>query len=447
MIKHLAREGVPKSQIAARLGISRQTVYNHLEREAPFPKPRRGRASKLDAFKGYVRSRLEAFDLPATTLFIEIQKRGYRGGITILREFVRSTKQEICRRITERFETVPGQQAQIDWGECGTIELQGERKRLYCFVFVLGYSRLMYARFTTSTKTAVLLGCLQDALRTLGVPKEILVDNMKQAVLEHDVSAGTVRWNPPFLDFCEHFGFLPLASPPYWPRVKGKVERGVGYVKRSFLEGRSFTDLADLNRQLELWLDQVANVRIHGTTGERPAERYHREEERALRPAAAVAAYDTRPLEVRQVPSDSHISYGGVRYSVHPKAQGRTVQVRADGEGAGERFRVYLAGECVAEHVRRPKGSGRITLPEHAEAIRRLTRGSGQAHALAARRGREPRFEQAERPEQELAAAALEQLRRTAPAVEERSLALFEGILEAATSSSRPNSAQLQEVA
>jgi len=433
MIKHLAREGVPKSRIAAQMGVSRQTVYNQLKHEGAVPKPRPERTSKLDAFKAYLRSRLESFDLPATTLLAEIRQRGYRGGITILREFVRSTKQQICRRVTERFETVPGQQAQIDWGECGTIVVGGQRRRLYCFVFVLGYSRMMYARFTTSTRTAVLLGCLQQALRALGIPKEILVDNMKQAVEEHDARTGTVRWNRQFLGFCEHFGFLPLASPPYWPRVKGKVERGVGYVKRSFLEGRSFTDLHDLNQQLEAWLDAVANVRIHGTTGERPAERYGRDEARALRAAPAVPAYDTRPLEVRQVPSDCHISYGGVRYSVDPKAARRVVHVRAEGEDVGDTFTVYLAGEVVAHHVRRPKGTGRVTLPEHAEAIRRLTRGSAAAQAHAARRGKQPRFEQTEQATHEGAAtAALERLRRAAPEVEVRSLALFDALLLAA---------------
>ena len=224
-IKFLAEEGVSKKGIAERLGVSRQTVYNHLNRKKgePFPKPRPGRPSLLDPFKKYIEARLERFDLPATVLFEEIRKDGYQGGLTILRDFVRPLKQELVRRVTERFETLPGQQAQIDWGECGTIEVGGERKRLYVFVMVLGYSRMMYARFTTSTKLPVLLTCLARAFDVLGIPKEILVDNMKQAVDQHDVTTGTVRWNKGFLDFAEHHGFLPVASPPYWPRVKGSA--------------------------------------------------------------------------------------------------------------------------------------------------------------------------------------------------------------------------------
>ena len=114
---------------------------------------------------------------------------------------------------------------------------------------------------------------------------------------QHDVTTGTVRWNRSFLDFAEHHEFLPAACPPYWPRAKGKVERGVGYVKKSFLEGRSFTDLSD---QVDAWVDTVANVRIHGTTGARPIDRYAKEAP-ALCPFASVPAYDTRPVELRVV--------------------------------------------------------------------------------------------------------------------------------------------------
>jgi len=232
-IKFLARQGMQKTKIANRFGISRQTVYNHLNRTEPFPKPRTRRPSKLDPFRDYIRARLEKFDLPATTLLRELRGRGYNGGLTILRDFVRPLKVEFVRRVTERFETLPGQQAQIDWGECGMITVDGERRKLYAFVMVLGYSRMMDARFTTSTRLPVLLACLSRAFQMLGLPAELLVDNMKQAVDQHDVTTGTVRWNSQFLDFVEHFGVLPVASPPYWPRVKGKVERGVGYLKHS----------------------------------------------------------------------------------------------------------------------------------------------------------------------------------------------------------------------
>lgn len=110
------------------------------------------RPSKLDAFKGYVADRLAEFDLPATVLLREIRERGYAGGITIPKEFVREHKSAYVQQVVERFKTLPGQQAQLDWGECGTILEKGVRKKLYAFVFVLGYSRVMFARFATSMR-------------------------------------------------------------------------------------------------------------------------------------------------------------------------------------------------------------------------------------------------------------------------------------------------------
>jgi len=417
-IKFLAREGVKKAHIAQRLGISRQTVYNHLKRDTPVPQPRAPRGSKLDAFKAYIRHRLESFDLPATVLHRELVEKGYEGGLTILREFIRPLKAEFTRRVTERFETRPGQQAQLDWGECGQIWEDGQWKPLYVFVLVLGYSRMLYAHFTTSMKLPVLLRCLQQALGVLGIPREILVDNMKQAVDQHDVHTGTVRWNPTFLAFAQHYGFLPVACPPYWPRVKGKVERGVGYIKSSFLEGRTVTDLADLNHQLQVWLDTVANVRVHGTTGARPIDRFAPEQAH-LAPRAARPALDVRPLEHRQVAADSHIHYQGVPYSVDPRAVGQTVTVRADEARIGAPFAVYLGGICVARHTRRPAGHGRVTLPEHQAAIRRYSR-SGEARPGRSRR-KTPRF--AQQPVVDFVQTLLPQL---APCVESASLATYD---------------------
>lgn len=245
--------------------------------------------------------------------------------------------------------------------------VDGTRRKLYLFAFVLGYSRMLFARFTTSTKQHVLHGCLQHAFESVGIPAELLVDNMKQAVDAHTKEG--VRFNRRFLDFCEHYGVTPFAAPPYWPRAKGKVERGVGYVKGSFLEGRCFTDLGDLNRQLDCWLDGTANVRIHGTTGERPCERWQWEQ-KELRAYERVPAYDTRPVEVRKVMRDSYICYGRVFYSVDPVAVGQTVVVKAAGERIGDPFEVYLGSQLVASHRLKPSRSPRVTDPEHEGKIR-----------------------------------------------------------------------------
>lgn len=224
---------------------------------------------------------------------------------------------------------------------------------------------------------------------------------MKQCVDRHDVTTGTVHWAPAFLDFAEHYGVLPVASPPYWPRVKGKVERGVGYIKRSFLEGRTLADLDDLNAQLTYWLATVANARVHGTTKAIPAVRFA-EEQSVLGQARLVPVYDTRPIELRVAALDCHVSYRGVRYSVAPLAAGHTVTIRAS-------------------------GTPDVTLPAHAAAVRALTRGQSSA---ARRPGQHrPHFLQASVDRMPVETrAALDAIRRLAPVVETRTLAVYEAV-------------------
>jgi len=389
-------------------------VYNHLkepEMGSPGAIPR---PSKLDAYKDYLRSRLEQFDLPATVLLREIREQGYTGAATILKEFIRPIKSKKLKRLTERFETQPGRQAQVDWGECGLIQLQGVRRKLYVFVFLLGFSRMLFVKFTTSTRRAVLHQCLQEAFERLGIPEELLIDNMKQAVEAHTKEG--VRYAGEFLDFCEHYDVLPVATPPYWPQAKGKVERGVGYVKHSFLEGRSFTDLADLNQQVAQWLDSVANLRVHGTTGRVPAEAYLQERLR-LRAYGAAPRFDTRPAEVRKVHLDAHVRFENVFYSVDPQAVGRSVVVKAAGEAVGDLIEVLLGDQVVATHRRAPQGTLRVTLPEHERKIRALTRAEGTLI-----RGRRVQYTQRLAPEGLLAAS---------PEVQTRSLQLYEALLSA----------------
>jgi transposase len=380
LIRHYVENGETKTRVAQRLGICRQTVYNHLQRQE---KPRAKRASKLDPFKEYIDSRLEEFSIPATVLLGELRERGYDGGITILKDYIHDLRKRQVARVTRRFETEPGRQAQIDWGECGSIAVDGVRRKLSVFVFVLGFSRMLFARFTTSTRSEVLQRCMAEAFAQLGICREIVVDNMKQAVLSN-TPAG-VRFAPKFLDFCEHYEVRPVATPPYWPRAKGKVERGVGYIKQSFLEGRSFTDLRDLNQQLDHWLETVANVRLHGTTARIPAEVWQ-EESLSLRPYASLPRYDTRASHLRKVHSDSYMRYEGVFYSVDLSAVGKTVVVRPSGEHVGDLLEVYLGEDLVAAHRRADRRrTRRVTLEEHQQKITAATKGRRGVRGRAVR--------------------------------------------------------------
>ena len=410
------KEGLSKTEIARRLGRSRQTIYNWIENGAP-DKSRANRPSKLDPYKTYIEGRLETFDLPATVLLREIRKKGYTGGITILREFVATIKNRQVRRLVDRFETEPGRQAQLDWASCGTILHEGRRRRLSLLILVLGYSRLIWGRFVVSERRPVMLELLEDAFREIGgVSKEVLIDNMKQAVEVARTADSPARLQLEFGSFADHWGFEAVACPPYWPRAKGKVERAVSYVKRSFLEGRSFETLEDLNGQLRAWLADTANVRIHGTTGERPVDRLAEDLKNML--PVQKRAFPASQSFHRLVDQDGRLSYGGVRYSVDPSIlSGRRGEPVTLTVSTDDRIRIHHNGDLVGEHVRMPSGSPPQDDPLHEQARRRLR----EAPRFEKPRGKTPRFDQTE-------SVDLQALVNSAPRVESRPLATYEGM-------------------
>lgn len=411
----LLREGVHKAEVARRLGLSRQTIYNWLKQGIEKAKEI-ARESKLDPFKSYIENRLERFDVPASVLLEEIRRQGYDGGITILRDYVAAIKDRHVQRVVDRFETEPGRQAQVDWASCGTIVHQGRRRRLSLLVVVLGYSRVIWAQFVVSERRPVLLELLETAFRQIGgIPRELLFDNLKQVVASPRRQDRVAEIQPGFAAFSDHWGFAPIISPPYWPRAKGKVERAIQYIKTSFLEGRSFTDLDDLNAQLRCWLAEVANVRIHATTKERPVDRL------AADLAAMLPIGDTTPFPAvtvaeRLADHDARISYLGVRYSVDPeiltgRRRGEKVEVH---HGTDERIRIFSHGLLVGEHKVLPSGSPPQDAPLHA-AKRRTLR---QLPTWRRDKGSAPRFDQKQ--------SDLDDLAVMAPQVAERPLSAYE---------------------
>lgn len=168
------------------------------------------------------------------TLYTEIKLRGYTGSETQVRAWVHPLREARLSQATVRFETEPGQQAQVDWGHFGTIHHQGRQKRLHAFVMTFGWSRAMYLEFTTATDEAAFLRCHLHAFRYFGgVPREVVHDNLKTAVLARD-GTGAIHWNPRYLDLAHCYGFSPRACQPYRAQTKGKVESGIKYVRGNF---------------------------------------------------------------------------------------------------------------------------------------------------------------------------------------------------------------------
>lgn len=277
-IVSLHRQGLSIRAISRRLGVSRNTVRAALRREGPpIRAPQRRPPSKLEPFKDYLITRLTEFpELSVEALFEEICPLGYQGGRTILKEFTLPYRIRRKEPVV-RFETPPGQQAQVDWAYLGTHVLAGRPTPLYLFVMILSFSRALHAEVTTSMDLPTFLDCHLHAFQTFGgMPREILYDNARTVVIRRS-SAGPV-FHPALLDLAGRYGFAPRVCRPYRAKTKGKVERSIRYLKDRFFCGRTFTGLPDLNYQLEAWITGFANQRVHKTTQEKPAERLLRED-------------------------------------------------------------------------------------------------------------------------------------------------------------------------
>ncbi len=293
LLRHYLEQGLSKAEVAARLGISRRTVYywvnsGQLERELDDEplryKPRPVVTRKVDAFRGIVETRLSEYPkLSAVRLFDEIKAAGYDGGYTQLKEFVRQVRPTPPVDPVVRFETAPGHQAQVDFAE---FRLPWGKR--YALVVVLGYSRLLWLQFFRRQTMAVLMRGLEEAFEFFGgVTSELLFDQLKAVIIDDErLDGGRLLENAEFLRFAAHWGFRIRACRPYRARTKGKVERPISYVRQSFFYGRSFLNDDDLNAQALSWMARTANVRLHRTILEAPQARFERDERGLLEPLA-----------------------------------------------------------------------------------------------------------------------------------------------------------------
>jgi transposase len=281
-IRVLHRHGRSIREIARATGTSRNTVRRYVRSpDASRYKHRPPRASKLDPYKGYVVQRLAAAapeGIPASVLLGELRERGYGGGYTMVKAFVASLRPTAIVEPIIRFETRPGEQMQVDWAV-----IRRGADRLSVFVATLGWSRTSYVEFVTDERVESLIAAHENAFLAFGgVPREVLYDNMRTVVLERDgYGRGRHRFHPGFLDFARHCGLVPRLCQPYRAQTKGKVERFIRYLRASFYvplasrlaqEGL-VVDRETANIAVGRWLREVANARVHGTTGEVPSER------------------------------------------------------------------------------------------------------------------------------------------------------------------------------
>lgn len=357
-------------RIARELGIARNSVKRYLRDGAATETQVRPNARALDAEQRALAC--ELLDGPASGNGVVVKRLLAEKAIDVS---LRSVQRAIAPRrqekraaeiATVRFETAPGQQMQIDFGE-KWVRIATTMVRVFFFVAVLGYSRRIFVRASLSQRQDDWREGLAGAFRRFGgVPQQILIDRAGALVVGHDRETDTARVHPAFAAFCKDWGVEVKACRPYRARTKGKTESGVGYVKRNAIAALPFMSFSALEAHLEKWMIE-ADERVHGTTNERPRDRFERSEKESLRalPDRCIPIRERRLK--RRVASDCFVDIDTIRYSVPHRLVKRYVEVLV-GEHA---VTIFEGAEVVARHERGFEPHARIVDPAHFEGIYR----------------------------------------------------------------------------
>jgi len=363
--------------IAQRLHCSRHTVAAALKLQQPPAPTAAPRTSLLDPYVGQIKDLLARYpDLSAVRIREEMARAGYTGSASVLRRYLRKIR-PARGRVYQEVHYQPAQAMQVDWGECGSVQVGSTRRKVSVFVAVLCYSRLLYIEFTLSQRKAEFYRNLVNALTFFGgSPRHLIFDNLKAAVLNG--SGRSACFHAELLALCGYFCLQPIACARRDPESKGVVEGGVRYVKHNALAGRAdeLTRFEDYLALATCWRDQVANVRTHETTRERPIDRF--EKERALLRPLPDIPFDSDEVVPAVVNPHARIAFDGNRYSAPPQFVRKPLTIRAN----RDELRLLHEGQMVARHVRSYERGQLLVLPEHQLAALAL-RQRPQQQALA----------------------------------------------------------------
>jgi transposase len=346
-IHRLAGEGVTIAEIARRLELDRKTVRRCLRQARWQAYQRDARTNTILAkHADLLRKRAPEVRYSARILFQELcRDHGYSGSYETVKLFVRPLRAEgaVDELTQRRFETPPGAQSQIDWGQA-RVAFRARPVELHVFVLTLGFSRRSFYQACPDERLGQFLDAHERAFEHFGGhTREHLYDRPRTVCAGS--ADGKVVWNTTFKAFADYWSFEPRVCRPYRAQTKGKVESGVKYFRRNFLPGRTFIDHDDFQAQLSEWTTTVADQRVHGTTHERPIERFARERDTML-PLASRASFQLEAARSRIVAEDYLVAIDTNRYSVPFRLIGQTVEVL---QRQGE-IRILHRGALVATH-------------------------------------------------------------------------------------------------
>ncbi len=355
-------EHLSVSQIADKLHLDERTVARWLAADKFRPRKITPRPSMLDPYKGQIVRWMDNHPYTAAQVFLRLREGGYAGGVTIVKDYVRHIRPPTAPAfLTLAF--APGECAQVDWGQFGSISVGRTRRRLSFFVMVLCYSRLLYVEFTVLETMEHFLACHANAFAFFGgVPARAMVDNLKSAVLQRIVGQAPV-FNPRYKDFADHFGFTIAPCGVGQAHEKGRVENGVGFVKKNFLAGLELADFCQVNPAARQWLDTVANVRIHGSTQRKPVELFGAEKA-SLKPLPA-QPYDIGVIHPARANRQFRVTVDTNTYSVPAEYAGAPLTLKL----YPDHLCLYQQDKLIARHVRCYDRHQDFENPDHPRAL------------------------------------------------------------------------------
>lgn len=354
----------PIGTIAGQLGLHHTTVQRVLRHTGVDAKVVAPRPSMVDPFVPFIVEQLTKYpDLRSSRLFVMIKERGYPGGPDHLRRVVGRLRPKKPAEAFQRLRTMPGEQAQVDWAHFGKLEIGRALRPLWAFVMVLSYSRRLFLRFFPGASMPFFVRGHVEAFADFGgVPRVLLYDNLKSAVLERQGDA--IRFNPTLVEMSAHYRFEPRPVAVARGNEKGRVERAIRYIREAFFAARSYTDLPDLNRQATEWAASAAVDRPWVEDRSRSVRQAFEEERGVLLPLVAepFPAHERVEVEVGKTP---YVRFDLNDYSIpHDRTQ-RTLVVYAD----LDEMRVADGNDVIATHVRSWDRAQQIERPEHLERL------------------------------------------------------------------------------
>lgn len=355
-IHDLLDKGFSVTEVAERTGRSLGTIYKYkeLNREIrgsllELKEPAASIAPHINFLDPLIRNKSKK----QTEIYFLLQQRGFKGARRDFEAYYQQKKAVFRpKRQLKHVETKPGEQAQVDWGHFGEITINGRREKIYLFAYILSWSRAIYMEFVVHQNQRTLQACHIHAFERLGIPKTIVYDNMKTVVNRRErLSDGTkkVHYNQSFLDFARYYQFEVVACPPYWPQAKGKVESSIKYVRQYFSRSTPKLNhtLEEYNEHLTQWIDQQAQQRVHGTTHEKPYERWLIEKENLTFPTN-VPYYNLSPFRTYNTTQHGLLVRQGTTYNLGPTYARLKLEVREIQEHGLSSLEIYRRNVLIA---------------------------------------------------------------------------------------------------